>query len=753
MPDISSSPLIAALPVYFLPALASALAALIAWQGFRQSQQDALRDAALAFVFVSVIQLVLLAASLASAFPLPLRHTLDGIAVAVASWAFVHCARDWFLIASLSICGGLGAFTLSLWQLNGSEPTWALLMWWLSGAMFCGVASVSLWFQRSERPLTLLAAFVLWMVGHIIAALGWGEGLVILRLVAFLLVMVGLMRLAVRDLESARSELVSFSEYSLRQTQQLLALLNASTAFLVHGDVEDFLREAAEGVAVGLDADDVLVALLDEYSPALRICAVYPPRPLPSPCVPLSSQPAIARAVQLAVVQQVALTETQRGIHALAALMGTFVGPAIIQPMLGRGRVLGVIVALNGRSRRAFTEQECQVLEAFGIQVAAAVERAFLDKTVAQQTRELAALLSAREEEANRRAAILQSIADGVIVFDHNLQAVLANPAAYTLLDLAAANVIGKNMQEVLSQIHPDDYAIIRAKVEADQPLPPGFKVTWGSKTVAVSVAPVRLTLTDRHGAVIVFHDITHDAQVDRMKSDLAAVISHELRTPFAGLDASVQLIQKYGVDNWLPEQREQLDQLTKGLERARVMVNNLVTVAAFLSKQGQLRMSPVDLGQLTREVAGTLKPMADARGVTIESQIVDRLPMVYGDRDRLSEAIYHLLHNAIRFNRPNGSVTLSCWAAASHVILEVADTGVGIPADKLTEVWKAFAQLADPLQRGVEGLGLGLPLVRYVVKAHGGKVWARSRVGQGSVFGFRIPVAAHGERMAVSSM
>jgi len=171
-------------------------------------------------------------------------------------------------------------------------------------------------------------------------------------------------------------------------------------------------------------------------------------------------------------------------------------------------------------------------------------------------------------------------------------------------------------------------------------------------------------------------------------------------------------------------------------------MVNNLVTVASFLSKQGQLRMASLNLGQLAREVVQALDPMARTRGVTLTPQIADVLPAVYGDRERMLEAIYHLLHNAIKFNRPGGSVALFCHATPEGVVLEVADTGVGILPDKLPELWKEFTQLTDPLKRGVEGLGLGLPLVKYVVKAHGGQVWARSQPGRGSVFGFSLPVA-----------
>jgi len=230
--------------------------------------------------------------------------------------------------------------------------------------------------------------------------------------------------------------------------------------------------------------------------------------------------------------------------------------------------------------------------------------------------------------------------------------------------------------------------------------------------------------------------------ELDKLKSAFIGVITHELRSPFAALDFSMQLILKYGLDNLLPEQREQLEQLADGLRRAETLINNLITFAALLSKQGQLRMVSVDLGQIAQETIQTLEPVAQARGVTMSLQVSDALPPVYGDRERLAEAIYHLSHNAIKFNRQGGSVTLACRAAPEDVIVEVSDTGVGIPQEKLPELWKEFTQLADPLRRGVEGLGLGLPLVRYVVRAHGGQVWARSQPGQGSVFGFRIPLA-----------
>jgi len=180
-------------------------------------------------------------------------------------------------------------------------------------------------------------------------------------------------------------------------------------------------------------------------------------------------------------------------------------------------------------------------------------------------------------------------------------------------------------------------------------------------------------------------------------------------------------------------------------------MINNLITFAALLSKQGQLQMATVDLRQLAQETVKTLESMSHSRDVKMTLQLSGPVPLVMGDRERLSEAIYHLTHNAIKFNLTGGKVTLVCRSTPGWVIVEVADTGVGIPPEKLPEMWQDFTQLADPLRRGVEGMGLGLPLVRYVVKAHGGDVWARSLPNQGSVFGFQIPVAKEEEQPALS--
>jgi len=231
--------------------------------------------------------------------------------------------------------------------------------------------------------------------------------------------------------------------------------------------------------------------------------------------------------------------------------------------------------------------------------------------------------------------------------------------------------------------------------------------------------------------------------ELDRLKSAFLGVITHELRSPFVNITFSLQLLERYGLDQLVPDQREQFQQLKTGIQSAKLMVDNLVAFATFLSKQGELHLTPIKFDTLVENALIPLKFQAERKQLALSANLPPEgdLPPVQGDAERLGEVIYQLTHNAIKFTAPGGKITLNVWVEAHALSCAIKDTGVGVPADKLASVWENFSQMADPLQRGVEGLGLGLSLVKYVVNAHGGEVWAESQVGVGSTFGFRLPL------------
>jgi signal transduction histidine kinase len=232
-----------------------------------------------------------------------------------------------------------------------------------------------------------------------------------------------------------------------------------------------------------------------------------------------------------------------------------------------------------------------------------------------------------------------------------------------------------------------------------------------------------------------------HLKELDDLKSSFLGVISHELRTPFAGILFSMQLLEKSSyVKNMQPEDRELIQQLNGDIEAAAAMIDNLVNYTAFVRKQGALRLIPVKFDAIIATTLVVLKRQIEHKEITLSTDIPDHLPEILGDEERLADAIHELIKNAIKFTPAGGKITVRVWLKGTALHFAVQDSGIGIPTEKLPALWESFSQMADPLHRGREGLGLGLALVKYIIEAHQGEVWAESQVGVGSTFGFRLP-------------
>jgi signal transduction histidine kinase len=213
------------------------------------------------------------------------------------------------------------------------------------------------------------------------------------------------------------------------------------------------------------------------------------------------------------------------------------------------------------------------------------------------------------------------------------------------------------------------------------------------------------------------------------------------MRTPLANMSLSLQVLEMSGSQNLMPDQLEQLRQISSGIKASRSMIDNLITLAVLLNNQVDLNLERFDFQEILDDAMLPFLSRAEEKGVNLKLDKVGDVSMV-GDRKLLTIAVSHLIDNAIKFTERNGSVWVSCWTTTDALWLDVRDTGQGIAKDKLDKVWQSFTQLqADAVRRGVEGLGLGLSLVKLIILTHGGQVFVESEVGSGSVFGFRIPL------------
>ena len=236
--------------------------------------------------------------------------------------------------------------------------------------------------------------------------------------------------------------------------------------------------------------------------------------------------------------------------------------------------------------------------------------------------------------------------------------------------------------------------------------------------------------------------DVTHFARLDRMKSDFLAAVSHELRTPLMSLGLAVDLLRTGPVTG---DQDDLLGTIKDDHARLKRLVDGLIALARMDSGPYTVPDRPVSLPDVISEALGPLRLPFREKGVALAVALPDGLPELRGDAEHLGWVVSNLAANALRHTPEGGKVTVRAAygeAGAPALRLCVDDTGGGIPPDQLDAVFGAFVQLKDRNEATPGSLGLGLALVRRIVDAHDGRVWAESKMGQGSTFVVELPVA-----------
>jgi signal transduction histidine kinase len=221
--------------------------------------------------------------------------------------------------------------------------------------------------------------------------------------------------------------------------------------------------------------------------------------------------------------------------------------------------------------------------------------------------------------------------------------------------------------------------------------------------------------------------------EMETLKADLLADISHDLRSPLSSIAAAAGLLQMgpLGIKEarWL--QVIQLDS-----HKILRLTNQILDLSKLRAGKLQLTLAPAELWRIAEQAADELRPEATEKGVALTVAVPDALPLLACDADRLQQVFANLLSNAIRFTPAGGEVSVTASEADRELILTVADTGIGIPAAQLPQVFDRYQQAHR--RRG--GTGLGLAIVKEFVEAHGGRVWVESREGEGSQFHVALP-------------
>jgi two-component system, OmpR family, phosphate regulon sensor histidine kinase PhoR len=362
--------------------------------------------------------------------------------------------------------------------------------------------------------------------------------------------------------------------------------------------------------------------------------------------------------------------------------------------------------------------------------------------------------IQARLAEAERRhaEAILNTIADAVVVTDAFNEVALANESAARVLGFDLGEALRKPVDRIvhdplliklIKDTREGGDASLRRHIEHK------LGAAGSTSTYDVTLACVsdsQGASSETAGVVTILRDITKEKEIAEMKSDFVSNVSHELRTPLSSIKAYVEMLVDGEAED--AQTREEFYNIIQGeANRLGRLIDNILNISRIESGVVKVQRENVSLPALIKDVIDVMQPQARAKQIELSEVPTPLFFQVFADKDMIYQAILNLASNAIKYTPEKGKVVVSITVDehAKQVNVSVSDNGVGIPPADLPHLFEKFYRVADH-KKMAKGTGLGLNLVKHIIETvHGGKVSVTSEVGKGSTFTFSLPMAEGG--------
>ena len=411
---------------------------------------------------------------------------------------------------------------------------------------------------------------------------------------------------------------------------------------------------------------------------------------------------------------------------------------ALATPLIAADEVIGVLV-VERHGFNSILQEDLDVMEPLAAQLAISVANARLFEKVRQQTIELEGRVLERTAEIRRQQerteAIIGSVADAVIVFDLDGQVMMMNPVARALF---AQHDLEMDLSTRISAL------VTRSLADDGEQANLTEVIEMGA--VALQVKAARVVDGERVlGSVAVLRDISQLKELDRLKDEFVSKVSHELRTPLANIRLYLDLLQR-----GRPERRQDYWQvMDREAQRLERLIKDLLDLSRVQSEQRAEkppRREPINLAETIDVVIQDNRAWADSKHQSLTHE-VERVPLpwIMGDPDQIVRALTNLIANALGYTPEHGEVVVRSrtegpgQGPAEWVIIEVSDTGIGIPKAELPRIFERFYRGTN-VDPATPGTGLGLAIIKEIVDLHEGTVEVESQEGAGSTFRLRLP-------------
>ncbi len=343
--------------------------------------------------------------------------------------------------------------------------------------------------------------------------------------------------------------------------------------------------------------------------------------------------------------------------------------------------------------------------------------------------------------EKNRTLAIVKSLSDPVIVLDSSFRLLLLNDAGAAVFEVTEREALNRHFLEVIRNGELFDHiaGAYESGVESRQRvLAIGSREAENYFNVIVNV--VKDETTAVNGMVVLFQNITQIKQLERIKSDFIATVSHEFKTPLTSIMMGVSLLAEEKMGTLNAQQSQTIASIREDGETLNKLVNDLLEIARMEAGQSLFKPQPCAIGTVIDTALKKFREPASQQQVSLTQAVDPELPIVYADVEKIHWVLNNLIGNALKYTKAGEAIEVTATYHHRKLCVAVQDSGEGIPEEYLDKVFEKFAQVKG-YDLEIRGTGLGLAIAKEIVEAHGGEIWCDSRVNAGSTFTFTLPV------------
>jgi len=412
--------------------------------------------------------------------------------------------------------------------------------------------------------------------------------------------------------------------------------------------------------------------------------------------------------------------------------------------------ILGILSIFH-KSPAFFTNRDRELGEAIASQISMALNNTEIFKLVHDQSENLGSMLRDQEVEASRSQAILEAVADGVLVTGVHSEIMLLNKSAKIILKIeenafdcslqGLQTYYGDKINHWISRIY--EWTNHPSKIHSDAVISEKINLNE-NQIISVHLSPV-IWRNDFLGTVSVFRDISVEVQIDQLKTDFISNISHELRTPMTSIKGYVEVLL-LGASGMINEQQKHfLEIIQTNTNRLKSLVDDILDVSRIESGNIILRPESFDLLSKIKDIVEIHKnsTMIDSKQITYQINPIGKIPPIFADPERFEQALLNILNNARIYSYDESVITISVESLGEFIKISVADLGVGIAREEQEHIFKRFFRGKNAINVNSAGTGLGLSIARTLIEMHGGTIKMESSgiPGEGSTFTIMIPI------------